>query len=118
MENNAGAGLIAITGTQTTNVTVSDCVSANNAIAGIFSDAVSGALVNIMVRNSTVANNAAIGLEAQGTGAVVRVTRSTITGNNTGWDNPTGGVVLSYGDNNIDGNANVNTEPPSPLSYK
>ena len=26
-------------------------------------------------------------------------------------------VVLSYGDNNIDGNASANTEPPSPLVY-
>ncbi len=31
--------------------------------------------------------------------------------------NDSGGVVLSYGDNNIDGNTNVNTEPPSPLTY-
>jgi hypothetical protein len=29
-----------------------------------------------------------------------------------------GGVILSYGDNNIDGNTNVNTEPPNPLTYK
>jgi len=27
-------------------------------------------------------------------------------------------VVLSYGDNNIDGNGSANTEPPSPLPYK
>jgi hypothetical protein len=25
---------------------------------------------------------------------------------------------LSYGDNNIDGNTNANTEPPNPLTYK
>jgi hypothetical protein len=117
MENNTGAGLLAI-GSQATNVTVSDCVSANNANAGIFSDSVGGVLVSIMVRNSTIANNGSDGLEAQGTGATVRVTRSTITGNSTGWATSTGGVVLSYGDNNIDGNTNVNTEPPSPLSYK
>jgi hypothetical protein len=71
-----------------------------------------------MVRNSTVANNTIDGLISQGTGATIRVTRSTITGNATGWDNSSGGVVLSYGDNNIDGNMNVNTEPPNPLTYK
>ena len=49
--------------------------------------------------------------------ATIRVTRSTITGNNTGWAASVG-VVLSYGDNNIDGNTNVNTEPPNPLTYK
>jgi hypothetical protein len=50
-------------------------------------------------------------LEADG--ATVRVTRSTITGNTTGWA-VFSGVVLSYGDNNIDGNNSVNSEPPNP----
>jgi hypothetical protein len=71
-----------------------------------------------MVRNSTIANNGTDGLVASGTGATIRVTRSAITGNATGWNNPTSGVVLSYGDNNIDGNNGGNTEPPNPLTYK
>jgi hypothetical protein len=48
----------------------------------------------------------------------IRVTRSTITGNATGWVIHNAGVVLSYGDNNIDGNTSANTEPPGPLPYK
>jgi hypothetical protein len=116
MENNSSTGLD-VGGTQTMNVTVTDSVSANNGTAGILADATGGTGVTIMVRNSTIANNGVYGLDANGTGATIRVTRSTITGNATGWVNSSGGVVLSYADNNIDGNGSVNTEPPSPLTY-
>jgi hypothetical protein len=106
--------------TQTVNLTVSDSVCANNASAGIFANAVTpSASVNVMVRNSTIANNGSYGLATSDSStAIVRVTRSTITGNGNAWANVSGGVVLSYGDNNIDGNTNVNTEPPNPLTYK
>jgi hypothetical protein len=63
--------------------------------------------INMMVRNSIIANNAAgIGLWAVFDKAVIRVTRSTITGNNLAFSSDSGGVVASYGDNNIDANAN------------
>jgi hypothetical protein len=117
IENNQTSGLNAVTGTQTINVTVSDSVSANNGVNGIDADSLSATPVSIMVRNSTLAYNSASGLHASSTGATIRVTRSTITGNATGWSNTAPGVVLSYGDNNIDGNTSVNTEPPSPLVY-
>ena len=113
IENNSDIGLYVITGSQTINVTVSDSVSANNS-AGIAAQSEDGTAVSIMVRNSTMSNNAADGVSAQSPGAVVRVTRSTITGNVTGWD----GNVQSYGDNNIDGNSSGgNSEPPAPLTY-
>jgi hypothetical protein len=119
MENNAGSGLDVSSSTQAVNVTVSDSVLANSqdgvAIAS------NGATVQIMVRNCTIANNAIVGLTANtpnANGATIRVTRSTITGNTTGWSILNNGAVLSYGDNNIDGNTNVNTEPPNPLTYK
>jgi hypothetical protein len=104
------------------NVTVADSVSANNGSngsgPGINVNSTGGTQARVMVRNSTIANNAMDGLQASGTGATIRVTRSTITGNNTGWANSSSAVVLSYGDNNIDGNTNVNAEPPNPLTYK
>jgi hypothetical protein len=105
-------------GGQTSNFTVTDSVIMGNGQIGINAIAFSpGATVNVMVQNSTIANNFT-GIDADGTSAVISVTRSTITGNNTGWVTFQGGVVLSYGDNNIDGNTNVNTEPPNPLTYK
>jgi hypothetical protein len=113
IENNASDGLRVSPVALTTNLTVSDSVSANNAADGIHTFSNGGALVSVMVRNSTIANNGANGLDG-GTGSTIRVTRSTITGNATGW----AGVVLSYADNNIDGNGAANTEPPSPLAYK
>jgi hypothetical protein len=103
--------------TQTVNVTISDSVIANSVFAGIGALSDNGMMVSVMVRNSTSANNGTDGLLAEGTGATILVTRSTITGNNTGWFAPTG-TVTSYGDNNIDGNMNANTQPPGPLPYK
>jgi len=60
----------------------------------------------VMIRNCTIASNN-LGMGANN-GSIIRITRSTITGNTTGWS----GQVLSYGDNNIDGNTNANTAPP------
>jgi Right handed beta helix region len=116
IENNASHGLLVDPVGVTVNLTVSDSVSANNAADGIHVVTNGGAVISVMVRNSTIANNAADGLQAIGS-ATIRVTRSTITGNVTGWANTASGVVLSYGDNNIDGNTNANTEPPNPLVY-
>jgi hypothetical protein len=115
MENNASEGLRVradAQATQTVKVTVSDSVSANNAVDGIFALSVGGK-ATVMVRNSILAYNQ-FGLETNGAGATIRVTRSTITGNQEAWF----GTVLSYGDNNIDDNGNANTEPPNPLTYK
>jgi Right handed beta helix region len=117
MENNSGVGLYVNQANQAINVFVGGSVIADNQSDGISAVWGSGPGVSIMVRNSTISNNASVGLEVDGTGATIRVTRSTITGNNTGWAASVG-VVLSYGDNNIDGNTNVNTEPPNPLTYK
>jgi len=36
--------------------------------------------------------------------ATVRITQSTITGNGTGWQATNGGQLLTYGNNNVDGN--------------
>jgi hypothetical protein len=116
MEGNSGDGLSVLSSGPATNVTVSDSVASNNATNGIVAQDLGGT-VSIMVRNSTIANNGFYGLESDGAGATIRVTRSTITGNATGWLNFNSGVVLSYGDNNIDGNTNANTEPPNPLGY-
>jgi hypothetical protein len=125
IENSRVYGISAETFTQTINVTISDSVSANNGSTGITAFSQNGTPVTIMVRNSTIANNVEGGLSAAGAGAIVSVTRSTITGNSlfawtvvTGCCAPPGGVVSSYGDNNIDGNASANTEPPNPLAYK
>jgi hypothetical protein len=110
-------GLYVVAGTPPVNITFTDSVSANNAANGIQAfEGAYNAPLSIMVRNSTIANNGTNGLEA-GVDTTISVTRSTITGNGTGWLTDYG-TVLSYGDNNIDGNGSANTEPPNPLPYK
>jgi hypothetical protein len=112
-----GSGLAVQTTTQTINVTVSDSVSANNAGGtGIGVDSGGGTSINVMVRNSTIANNNT-GLFAQGTGGSIRATRSTITGNAVGWGIAPGGQVTSYTDNNIEDNGSVNNAPTQ-ITYK
>jgi hypothetical protein len=62
-----------------------------------------------MVRTSAIINNSVVGLRAQNSGNIVRVARSTITGNGIGFDSQAGGVLDSYGDNNVDGNTTDGT---------
>ena len=115
LENNGQSGLdVSAAQGGTAKVTISDGVSSTNA-TGISASSGSGSTI-VTVRNCTIANNTNSGLAAS-TSGVIRVTRSTITGNGSGWTNSVGGQVTSYGDNNIDDNTNVNTEPPNPLVY-
>jgi hypothetical protein len=118
IENNAQNGLYVITNTETINVIVSDSVSANNGESGIVAFPQGVAPVNIMVRNSTIANNNGIaGLEADESGATIRVTRSTITGNFAGWATAGAGVVSTFGDNDIFGNGSANNAP-TPVGHE
>jgi hypothetical protein len=75
-----------------------------------------GGGIIVMVRNSTIINNLNSGLFADNS-STIRVTRSTITGNGSGWGVNNSGVISSYGDNNIDGNAQNNSTPPNSLVY-
>jgi hypothetical protein len=111
LENNANDGLYAFTALQTVKITVTDSVVANNGNIGIYAVSNNSSVTSIMVRNSTIADNLT-GLYEQGPGSTILVTRSTITGNGTGWGNNSEGVLASYGDNNIDLNNSVNTAPP------
>jgi hypothetical protein len=85
----------------TVNVTLTDTVASNNNYG------VGSSLSAVMVRNSTVSNNA-IGLAADQS-AVLRFGQSTITANGTGSQTTNGGQVQSYGNNNISGNASDGT---------
>ena len=124
MQNNGANGLNIQSNTNLNlNITVSDSVISDNGSNGINLSATGGA--NAFVRNSTITNNAVNGLLVGGSGcpglgvpnAIIRVSRSTITGNTTGWLNTSCGAVETYADNNIDGNGSANTEP-SLLTYK
>ena len=113
LDNNGGPGLFVSTTTQTINVAFSDSVRTSNQ-DGIFASS-AGTTVKVMVRNSTITNNAADGLNAQGTGADVLATRSTVLGNATEWAISSGGGVLSFGDNDI-GKGPANNLPTPTLT--
>jgi Right handed beta helix region len=119
VENNKMCGLLFQSDTQAIEVTISDSVSGNNGSAGIFAHSSGGTPdtptpARIMVRNSTLANNGDYGLQADNPGATIFVTRSTIAGNAFDLGATLGGVVKSYGDNNIDNNGNISTPPVIP----
>jgi Right handed beta helix region len=95
-------------GTNTIKATVSESVAAGNVLAGFFAFSQSGnAATSLMVFHSVAANNG-FGVEAQGTGATVRLANSAVTGNTNGW---TGSGVLSDGDNTIEGNGGNEAAP-------
>jgi hypothetical protein len=94
------------------NATAVDSVAAGNSNIGFYAYS-SGAAANLMLVRSVAANNFT-GIEADNTGATLRVGQSALTGNTNGWlDNNAGGVVESYGTNQITGNASNETAPPS-----
>ena len=64
----------------------------------------------------SVASYNGAGLDAE-LGGTIRLQQSMVTGSNFGWLAQTGGSVLSYGNNSIDGNVG-NQSPPPTLSLK
>ena len=101
--NNRGRGISIFANTAPVNVTVSDSAVAGNGQYGIGSTTNATGASFVMVRNIAIANNG-IGMLAFGNIATLRVTRSTITGNATGLSAQNGATLVSYGDNDLDGN--------------
>jgi hypothetical protein len=97
--------------TGTLDVTVKDSVFTDSFYGIYVQTDTSQSVTNVMVSNSVVANNEA-GVYSFGDGATVRLAASTVTGNTSGWITAGPGVVLSYGDNNIDGNQFSQAAPP------
>jgi hypothetical protein len=93
------------------NVTIVDSEATGNILvalhvagAGVLA---SGPGTAVMVRNSVASYNT-IGLQVYNN-AILRVAHSVVTGNDTGVNSFLGGIINSYGDNDIDGNTNNNT---------
>jgi hypothetical protein len=101
----------------TVNATAFESVASGNGNIGFY--AYSGGSTNapttLMVSHSAATNNG-YGAEAEYAGATIYLANSTLSGNTNGWA-VTGagglGVVESYGDNYIDGNAANEAAPPS-----
>ena len=90
----------------TINVTIAGSAitkSGGNGILALASPTPAATTV-VMVRDSTIANNVGTGVTAQGSPALINITRSTITGNGTGLAASSSGQIVSFGDNSLAGN--------------
>jgi hypothetical protein len=109
----AGIG-VALTGV------LSNVTANNNGVTGISASGRSfgpqGSSSVVMLRNVVASNNSGAGLEAGGNLTILRVAHSVVTGNSIGVEALTGGIIYSYGDNDIDGNTNNNWGALTPLA--
>ena len=114
LQDNANVGLKVDTTSNTsltgTTVTVDNSEVSGSPI-GVSAIMPSGnSSVALMIDDSMITNNSSFGIAASGTGtAIVRVADTMITANGTAILNSGGGTVRSYGNNQIDGNANPST---------
>jgi len=120
--NNSGAGVFVsaqFSSAGTINATAEDSVAANNSGAGFVAFSPTGqSPTNLLVVRSVSSNNGT-GLFASGAAATLRVGQSTVTGNTTNsWSTFNGGVLRSYGDNNIDGNFDGDPVNPTTIAKK
>jgi hypothetical protein len=105
--DNTGGGILAngtVSGfAGTIGVAIRNSEASNNSGNGfgVFSG---GVAVQMLVDESTATGNGNTGIVANGMGATVRFTRSTISNNTTGVLFVSSGVAASYGTNSIDGN--------------
>jgi hypothetical protein len=109
--NNATGTRADGTGNGGVKLSVRDSNSSGNTFGGYVSFSPSGGpAVTVLVDSATVSNNGGNGLNANGATAALQVSRSVITGNGVSVATPNGGVLQSYGDNDIFGNT-TNTLP-------
>jgi hypothetical protein len=116
--NNANGILgVGIFMTGTLDVTVVDSVAANNSDTGIGASSFQGAAkTNMMIVRSRAAYNK-FGVASNNINSTLRMTESVVTGNATAVSVTSPGVVLTYGDNQINANAGGESVPP-PLGKK
>jgi hypothetical protein len=110
VENNSrGINVDSTAGTGTINLTVVDSISAGNTSANIAAFTTPGTgKANVMInRVSLSASN--LGLRSDGPITTVRIGNSEIFGNVTGVAAVNGGALLSYGNNQFNGNTSDGT---------
>ena len=92
-------------------VTIRDSVTSHNGTNGVVLTASAAGAPEVSVENCFVTNNGSYGVKVNGNKAVARLSGSTVTANDTGLFSGGGGIIDSYGDNNVDGNISANGVP-------
>lgn len=117
---NSQLGIVAL-GTATSGliqVTIRDSVTSGMAFNGFYfvSPGSGGQPVRGMIENSAAVNNTT-GVSASGASSYVLLSNSTLTGNGTGLA-MSGGQIVSYGNNRINGNKVTDGVPIGPIMLK
>jgi hypothetical protein len=100
--NTFGIEVMGDTGTGPLKVAVSDSIVADGANgAGVSVSSDVGQSATIVMLTRVTSSGHATGIMASGTNATVRLARSSVTGNETGFFIDSGAAILSYGDNVI-----------------
>jgi hypothetical protein len=115
--NNNGGGVRAdgSTSTGTIRGVLRGVTISGNARSGILANS-NGPVVRLLVDNSSMSFNP-VGVTANGAGAAVALTRSAVTHNTTGLS-VGGGIIQSYGDNEIDNNPSGDGPAPTPIAHR
>src|SRR5262249_39768902 len=103
----AGVNVIGQSSTGTIRIQAIDSVASNNSTAARGGARLLGQSGNgkadavLSVFRSAANNNPSAGIQVFGFNALAVVSQSMIQANNAGWIAPSGGAILSYGDNEI-----------------
>ncbi|MBV9636400.1 MAG: hypothetical protein JOZ40_17400 [Methylobacteriaceae bacterium] len=98
------------------NMTIRDSTSAGNTSNGIVGTTVAGGpAIVMMIDRSASSHNGGFGILADGPLTTIRVGDSSIAGNATGVGVSNGGVLQSYGTNQINGNSNDGIASLTPI---
>jgi len=107
-----GVCVFGTTSTGTISVVVSDSIATGSRVGFLADTFPQQARTSLMLLRSVAFNNVT-GVAADGAAtAALRIGRSAITGNRTSWSATGGAVLVSYGDNKIDGNGDASPAPP------
>ncbi|MEA2904639.1 MAG: hypothetical protein QOI12_2026 [Alphaproteobacteria bacterium] len=97
------------------DATATNIVAASNGADGVIAFGYGPGKIGLTVVDSVFAYNE-VGIRAS-TRSSVRVGRTTVTGNDSGWNVDAGGVIETYGNNFVHGNA-ADEDPMTPINPK
>ena len=98
-QNNTGIKIDGSSSTGTIRTTLRDSVVSTNSGSGVWTRSTGSAAVTTFIANSSINQNALVGVTADGANAKVAVMASTIMGNMIGISAPSGGQLYTYKNN-------------------
>jgi Right handed beta helix region len=97
-------------------VTIRNSITSNSNANGVVALGSAAGGPQVSVENCLIFNNVSIGVKSTGSKAIVLLSGSTVTGNDTGLSAAGGGDIHSFGNNNVEGNVSGNGVPSNTIS--